>query len=171
MDGKLGLRPHGIDHKAVSCIDGLFVSEIDDYYLAVYLCYPVKLGLEELLLLEIEVYSFLYIGKLENIINVVVNTVCDEFHHKVIVGDPEIVESSQTCSCIHKEIHEDPAGRIEYLVDSKVSGVALINSFQDLLGNCLEPVFAAVEFIYDSRCGLGTCDANELLAEFILVSP
>ena len=79
------------------------------------------------------------------------------------------METAETCSCVHDEVHENPVLRIKDLVDSEVSGVALIYGYHDLFGNCLESISATVVVINNS-CGRLFADADILVAKCLMVS-
>ena len=68
-----------------------------------------ELLLEQFLLLEIKVNSLFDVRQFKNLVYTVVYAVIDKLHHEIIIGDPEIVETSETCSGVHKEIHQDPS--------------------------------------------------------------
>ncbi|OQA23929.1 MAG: hypothetical protein BWY61_01335 [Firmicutes bacterium ADurb.Bin354] len=60
------------------------------------------------------------------------------------------MESSESGSCIHKEIHQYPACGIEDLFFGKISAVALVNCKHYLVGNALEFFLTAIVIIYNS---------------------
>ena len=71
------------------------------------------------------------------------------------------MESSKSCSCIHKEVHKYPALRIKDLVTVEVCTVALVNGFHYLIRNPYEFLLAAVIIIYNPGCRLCVAINNE----------
>lgn len=66
MYGDFCFGVHCVDLKAVACVDYLFVSQVNDYYLVVYLSNAFKLRFELLGLLKVQIDSLLDVGQFKD---------------------------------------------------------------------------------------------------------
>ena len=61
---------------------------------------------EGVMVLVVEVNSFLYIQHLENLVDWLVPAFIDQLLHEIVIGNPEFSETAKAGPRIHKEIHQ-----------------------------------------------------------------
>ena len=112
-------------------------------------------GFEQFLLFKIQVNTFFHVRKLKHFADFMIDAVGNQHHHEVIVGNSEIMESSQTGTRVHDEVHQNPVFRVQDFVFGKVGTVAFVNRGHDFFGHIAECFLAAVVIIDNTGGGFG----------------
>ena len=133
MDGNIRFRIHRIDHEPVSRPDLLFFSEVKNNQVLVDGGTTFDLLLEFFLVFEEKVGSFLDIGDIKDLADGHRFTGSDEIHHELVVGNPEIAESSQAGAWVHDEVQKAPVVGVENLMNAESGCISLVHCFQDLI--------------------------------------
>ena len=69
--------------------------------------------------------ALLDVRQRHDLVDAVAGAIADQLHHELVVGDAEVVEAPQPGTCIHQEIEQVPAMRLQHFAAGKARGVGI----------------------------------------------
>ena len=117
--------------------------------------------LEFFCLVKIGFNSLLYVRKGQNLVCCHGTAGINQALHQLIVGDGEIAPPTQSGTWIHEKTNQNPAGGILYLLNSKISGIYLVNGSHHVI-KLWKTFLSTIIFVDDPRAGRA-CTALSLI--------